>query len=74
MAKTLSSHELRRLAVESESDPRTVARVVAGGHAKGMVDARIRRVLAANGITPSSSAPDAVRQAAAAMRTGRPFL
>lgn len=49
---------LREIAVESSCDPRTVGKVIDGGKARGMVDRRIRRVLAARGIEPMQPKED----------------
>lgn len=41
--------ELRRLAVRADADPRSVAKVLAGGAVRGIVALRIREVLLSNG-------------------------
>jgi hypothetical protein len=40
----------RAVAVDAEADPRTVRNITRGGKARGMVDGRVRRALAARGI------------------------
>jgi hypothetical protein len=49
---TITPHLVRSIAVEASADPRTVRRVLEGERAKGMVDDRIRAVLAQRGIRP----------------------
>lgn len=46
----LGTAAIREIAVYASADPRTVRRVLRGERALGMVDARIRRVLADRGI------------------------
>lgn len=43
---------LRELAVAASCDPRTIARVLAGADVKGVVRARIERVLRERGLRP----------------------
>lgn len=52
---TLGTAEIRAIAVGADADPRTVRRVLSGERVRGMVDARIRRALAARGIVPPVS-------------------
>jgi hypothetical protein len=54
----LAAAELRAIAVEASCDPRTVARVLRGERASGLVDARIRRVLVLRGIVLPKLAPE----------------
>ena len=46
---------IRRLAVEADADPRTVRRVLRGERVRGMVDRRVRRVLAAHDLLADGS-------------------
>jgi len=55
-AQTITAHELRQIAVESESDPRTVREVLGGRRVRGPVDGRIRRALLRAGIVPPNPA------------------
>jgi hypothetical protein len=55
-SKTLDKATLRRLSVESESDPRTVQKeFLVPGSVKGLPGHRIRRVLAAHGLASPKS-------------------
>lgn len=57
-APTLSAHQLRAVAVASETDPRTVARVLRGLPVRDLQGDRIRRALAARGLSvPPAEAP-----------------
>lgn len=55
-AHLLSAHLLRVLSVEAGADPRTVARVIRGGRARGMVHDRIVEALARRGISLATTA------------------
>lgn len=46
----MSAHEIRRIAVNAECDPRSVRRYLAGQPVRDLVRVRIERVLAAEGI------------------------
>lgn len=50
------AHLLRELAVEAGADPRTVARVMRGTRARGMVHDRIVLALARRGMVPTTAA------------------
>lgn len=56
VTKKTPAHILRALSVEAQADPRTVARVIRGGRARGMVHDRIVEALAKRGITPANAA------------------
>jgi DNA-binding LacI/PurR family transcriptional regulator len=49
---TLSAHDLRRVAVEAEVDPRTVKKVVAGGAVRDVLLRRIERAMKKLGVVP----------------------
>ncbi len=54
----MTTAEIRRLAVAAEACPHSIARVIAGHRVRGMVDARIRRVLVRHGYpVPDLSPP-----------------
>lgn len=46
---------LRKLAVASESDPRSVRRVLAGEEVRGLAGHRVRRVLVEAGLLPATA-------------------
>jgi len=50
---------VRRLAVEAESDHRTVKKRLHGEHVKGLAGHRVDRVLRAHGLEPGCLAPRA---------------
>lgn len=53
MATELDAATIHEIAVVAQADPRTVRVVASGGKARGMVDRRVRRELAARGILPA---------------------
>lgn len=48
--KQLGAAELRRLAVLADADPRTVKKVLVGKKVLALTEARVRRVLAREGL------------------------
>jgi hypothetical protein len=52
--RTVDAAMLRRLAVLSESDPRSVRNEISGKRVRGLSGHRIRRVLHAEGLLPSA--------------------
>jgi hypothetical protein len=55
---TLSAHDLRRVAVEAEVDPRTVRKVLAGGEVRDVLLRRIERALRTLKVTVAEGVVD----------------
>lgn len=54
----ITAHDIRRISVESLTDPRTIGRYLRGEHVRGMSETRIRAAIAKLGITiPDPAAP-----------------